>query len=420
MDKLVIEGGCPLKGDVFISGSKNAALPIMAATLLTDEPCILKNLPKLRDTLTMAKLLRSLGKNVDFDKNVMKITQAGPLNHIADYRLVSTMRGSFCVLGPILARLNKAKVSLPGGCVIGVRPVDLHIKGLLKLGAKEEIEGGYIIMKTKGLRGAHVFLGGGFGSSVLATANVMMAATLAEGETIIEAAACEPEIEDLGNMLLSMGAKVKGHGTPRVVIQGVKKLKGTTHKIIPDRIETGTYLLLAAATKSPIAIHGGDAGHLMVLFDILEQTGIKVMNEKGVLRVNAKKKLKPVSVTTYPHPGFPTDLQAQYMTLMCMTEGVSIITERVYPDRFIHIAELNRMGANIRREGSIAIVQGVSKLKGAPVMASDLRASAALVIAGLAAEGRTEIHRFYHLERGYEDLDNKLNKIGAVVYRQKE
>ncbi|MBU0468743.1 MAG: UDP-N-acetylglucosamine 1-carboxyvinyltransferase [Candidatus Omnitrophica bacterium] len=420
MEKLIIEGGNPLKGEVKISGSKNATLPIMAATLLTDEPCVIKNVPHLRDTTTMVALLRSLGKEVEFNDNKLTITSGGKLKSVADYKLVSTMRGSFCVLGPLLAKLKTAKVSLPGGCVIGIRPVDLHLKGLKALGTKIEIENGYVIARCRQLKGAQMYLGGGFGSSVLATANVMMAAVLAKGETVIEAAACEPEIEDLSNMLIAMGAKIKGKGSPRLVITGVKKLRGVNYKVIPDRIETGTYIIMAAATRSNISIRGGDTSHLMALVDTLGDAGVKVYNENGVIKVKCKKNINPTSITTYPYPGFPTDLQAQFLALMTMAQGVSVITDKVYPDRFIHIAELNRMGANIRREGVNAISQGVKELYGAPVMASDLRASAALVIAGLAAKGVTEIHRIYHLERGYEDLEGKLKGLGAVTYRKNE
>ena len=420
MEKLIIEGGNTLKGEVKISGSKNAALPIMAATLLTDEPCIIRNVPHLRDTITMVALLRSLGKEVEFDDNKLKITSGKKLTSIADYKLVSTMRGSFCVLGPLLAKLKTAKVSLPGGCVIGIRPVDLHLKGLKALGAKIEIENGYVIARSRQLKGAQMYLGGGFGSSVLATANVMMAAVLAKGETVIEASACEPEIEDLSNMLIAMGAKIKGKGSPRLVITGVKKLRGVNYKVIPDRIEAGTYILMAAATRSNISIRGGNTSHLMALVDKLGDAGVKVYNENGVIKVKSKRIINPTSITTYPYPGFPTDLQAQFLAFMSMANGVSVITDKVYPDRFIHIAELNRMGANIRREGVNAISQGVKDLHGAPVMASDLRASAALVVAGLAAKGLTEIHRVYHLERGYEDLDAKLKGLGAVIYRKNE
>ncbi|MBP9853903.1 MAG: UDP-N-acetylglucosamine 1-carboxyvinyltransferase [Candidatus Omnitrophica bacterium] len=420
MEKLVIEGGNPLKGVVEISGSKNSALPILAATLLTDEPCRLSNIPKLRDTMTMIKLLKSLGKKAEFQGDELVISSNGKTTHIADYKLVSTMRGSFCVLGPLLAKLGKAQVSLPGGCVIGVRPVDLHIKGLKALGAQIDTEGGYINAKAKKLIGSHMYLGGVFGSSVLATANVLSAAVLAEGETTIESAACEPEIEDLSNMLNAMGAKISGVGSPRLVINGVKKLKGVKYKIISDRIEAGTYMLLAAATRSNISIKGAVYSHLLALIDVLKDVGVDVIQQGEFLKIKYNPIYKPVGITTHPFPGFPTDLQAQFMALMAIVDGVSIITDRVYPDRFIHIAELNRMGANIRREGLIAVVQGVKTLRGAPVMASDLRASAALVIAGLAAKGKTEIHRIYHLERGYEQLEEKLGKLGAKVYREKE
>ncbi len=420
MDKLVIEGGYPLKGEIKVSGSKNATLPILAATLLTDDVCTIRNCPKLRDTMTMIKLLRSLGKTVDMGKDEIIISSKGDLNYIAEYKLVSTMRGSFCVLGPLLAKLGKAKVSLPGGCVIGIRPVDLHIKGIKALGANIEIEGGYVIAKAKHLKGAHVYLGGGFGSSVLATANLMMAAVLTNGETIIESAACEPEIEDLANFLIAMGAKIKGKGTPQIIINGVKKLHGADYKISSDRIEAGTFIVMAAATKSNLVIRNANYSHLLALIDRMEEAGVKFEKDYNVIKVKCAKTLKPTSVTTFPYPGFPTDLQAQFMALMALTPGVSVITDKVYPDRFIHIAELNRMGANIRREGSNAIVEGVKKLYGAPVMASDLRASAALVIAGLAAQGKTEIHRIYHLERGYEELDEKLKFLGAKVYREKE
>ena len=418
MEKLIIEGANTLKGEVNISGSKNAALPIMAATLLTDELCVIRNVPNLRDTRTMIELLRSLGKVVEVDASVIKVSAGKAAKHVADYSLVSTMRGSFCVLGPILAKLRKAKVSLPGGCVIGIRPVDLHLKGLTALGAKIRIENGYVIARAKELQGNHIYLGGGFGSSVLATANVLMAAVLAKGETIIEASACEPEIEDLTNLLIAMGSKIKGVGGPRLQISGVSKLKGVDYTIIPDRIEAGTYLLIAAATRSNFEIKGANFSHLMALVDKMGEAGIKVNCEDNIIRIKNKRRLDPVSVTTYPYPGFPTDLQAQFLALMTLVQGVSVITDKVYPDRFIHIAEINRMGANIRREGTHAIVQGVKVLHGSPVMASDLRASAALVIAGLAAQGRTEINRIYHLDRGYENLEEKLTGLGAKVWRE--
>ncbi|MBN1870305.1 MAG: UDP-N-acetylglucosamine 1-carboxyvinyltransferase [Candidatus Omnitrophica bacterium] len=420
MEKLIIEGERPLKGEVTISGAKNAALPIMAATLLTDEPCVLRNIPQLRDTRTMIALLESLGKAVQVDGDKVTISSTDKMDCVADYKLVSTMRGSFCVLGPLIAKLAKAKVSLPGGCVIGIRPVDLHLKGLKALGAKIEIENGYVLANARHLRGSHIYLGGMFGSSVLATANILMAATLAKSQTIIESAACEPEIENLTQFLIAMGAKIKGKGSHCLTVTGVKKLRGVSFKIIPDRIEAGTYILMAAATKSCITVRNGCYAHLMGLIDKLDQAGVKVTEEEGLIKVRPRKTIKPIGITTHPYPGFPTDLQAQFMALMALTQGVSVITDKIYPDRFMHIAELNRMGADIRRDGPNAIVNGIKKLYGAPVMASDLRASAALIIAGLAAKGRTEIHRMYHLERGYEALDEKLTALGAKVYREQE
>lgn len=421
MDKLVIEGGHPLKGSVAVSGSKNATLPILAATLLTDETCVLTNVPTLRDTLTMLKLLRSLGKTVEVNGDQVTISSKKGLNHVADYELVSTMRGSFCVLGPLLAKLKKASVSLPGGCIIGVRPVDLHLKGLKALGATIEIEGGYVVTTAKELRGQHMYLGGDFGPSVLATANIMMAATLAKGETIIESAACEPEVEELANFLIAMGADIQGQGSPRLTIRGVGQLKGAAYKIGPDRIEAGTYILLGAATHSDITVQNVNSKHLLVLFDKMREVGIKFKVENGSLIVKGNGGAqRSTSVTTFPFPGFPTDLQAQFMVLMAVTPGISLITDKVFPDRFMHIAELNRMGAKIRRDGNTGIIEGMKTLYGAPVMASDLRASAALVMAGLVAKGKTEIHRIYHIERGYDRLDDKLRSLGAKVWREKE
>lgn len=420
MDKLVIFGGRPLNGEVKISGAKNAVLPILAATLLIDEPCVIKNAPYLRDTNTMLRILRSLGKNAEFSNDKIVVTTRESDKFVADYKLVSTMRASFCVLGPLLGRLKKATVSYPGGCVIGVRPVDLHLKGIEALGAEVKIEGGYVNAKAKNLKGNHIYLGGEFGSSVLATDNVMMAATLAQGKTIIEAAACEPEVTDLANFLVKMGAKIKGQGSPRIEIEGVKQLHGAEYSIIPDRIEAGTFMIAAAITKGHITIKGAIWEHLLALIDKMEQAGIKIKKIDGKLIVNGKKRLKPVNVTTLPYPGFPTDLQAQFIALMAVTPGASIISEKIYPDRFMHIAELNRMGANIKREGPHAIVQGVKQLSGAPLMASDLRASAALVLAGLVAKGRTDVTRIYHLDRGYENLEMKLNKLGAKIHREKE
>lgn len=420
MDKLVIEGGERLKGAVTVSGSKNSALPILAATLLTDESCVIKGVPNLRDTNTMQKILRSLGKNVDFNKGTVTVSATKHSSFIADYKLVSTMRASFCVLGPLLSKLKKAKVSLPGGCVIGVRPVDLHLKGIESLGADISIESGYVIAKASRLKGAHIYLGGVYGSSVLATDNVMMAAVLAQGKTVIEAAACEPEVADLAEFLNKMGAKIKGQGTPTLEIEGVKQLRGGAHTVIPDRIEAGTFMIAALITQGDILIKNALSQHMGALVDKLKEAGALMSISDSSMRVHRRGRLKPINVTTLPYPGFPTDMQAQIMSLMSVTPGISVITEKIYPDRFMHVSELNRMGAHIQREGPHAIVEGINSLSGAPVMASDLRASASLVLAGLVAKGVTSISRIYHLERGYENMDEKLRRLGAKIWREKE
>lgn len=420
MDKLVIEGGISLKGAAAVSGAKNSVLPLLAACLLTNERCRIKNVPNLRDVNTMIKILRSLGAYAEFSRGEVVAEAKNLKSHVADYKLVSTMRASFCVLGPLLGRLRRAKVSLPGGCIIGVRPVDLHLKGILALGAKVEVQGGYVVVEAKELRGANMYLGGMFGSSVLATDNVMMAAALAKGKTVIESAACEPEVVDLANFLNKMGAKIKGHGTPCIEIEGVRHLHGTDYQVIPDRIEAGTLVLSAVITKGDCIIKGAFKEHLGALLDKLAESGVKIEDADGGLRVKPGKTLKPVNFTTLPYPGLPTDMQAQVMSLMSVTPGISIITEKIYPDRFMHVAELNRMGASVMREGPHAIVSGKKSLSGAPVMASDLRASAALVLAGLIAKGRTEISRIYHLDRGYENLELKLQKLGARIWREKE
>ena len=365
MEKLVIEGGQKLRGEISVSGSKNATLPVLAATLLTDKPCVIHNVPRLRDTLTMIKLLRSLGKSAVLEGDKVIVSKP-TTSYVADYKLVSTMRGSFCVFGPLLAKFRQASVSLPGGCVIGIRPVDLHIKGVMGLGAKIHVESGYVHAKANKLKGTYIYLGGTFGSSVLATANVMMAATLASGVTIIDSAACEPEVVDLGNFLNAMGAEVMGHGTPQITVRGVKSLHGAEYKIGPDRIEAGTYVLMAAATKSDITIKNLNPTHIMALLHHVQEAGVSYKQKGHTVKITSRKNLKPVSLTTYPYPGFPTDLQAQFMALMATTPGVSVITEKVFPDRFIHIAELNRMGAKIRREGYSAIIEGVKSLYGAP------------------------------------------------------
>jgi UDP-N-acetylglucosamine 1-carboxyvinyltransferase len=420
MDKLVLEGPVKLKGEVSISGSKNSVLPILAATLLTEESCIIKSVPDLRDVHTMLKILRSLGKNVEFDKGTVYVGPTKNHNYIADYKLVSTMRASFCVLGPLLARFKKAKVSLPGGCIIGVRPVDLHLKGIKSLGATINIESGYVVASARQLKGNTVYLGGAYGSSVLATDNVMMAAIFAKGKTIIESAACEPEVTDLADFLIKMGAKIKGHGTPTIEIEGVKKLHGAEHTIIPDRIETGTFMVASLMTGGDVLIKNALSKHLSAVIDKLEEAGAGVSTTEDTIRLKLKRRISPINITTLPYPGFPTDMQAQIMGLMTITPGISVITEKIYPDRFMHVAELNRMGAHIQREGPHAIIEGVKYLSGAPVMASDLRASACLVLAGLVAKGKTQISRIYHLERGYENMDTKLAALGAKVWREKE
>ncbi|MCP4652369.1 MAG: UDP-N-acetylglucosamine 1-carboxyvinyltransferase [Candidatus Omnitrophica bacterium] len=419
MDKFIIHKS-RLKGSVKISGSKNAALPIMAATLLTDEKCVVSNVPDLMDIRTMIDILAVLGKKITFQDNVLYIESKRKKSYVAPYKLVSTMRASFCCLGPLLAKRKRAKVSLPGGCIIGVRPVDLHIKGLKELGAKIIVDKGYCIGEAKKLQGSHVYLGGVFGSSVLATANVLMAAVLTKGETTIEYAACEPEIEALTLFLKKMGAVVSGEGTPLIKVRGVQSLGGCEFKIIPDRIEAGTFIAASLATDSPLTIKSANPLHLTSIIEASRMMGANItFDEKKNIFVKPKT-LKPVNLTTLPYPGFPTDLQAQFMTCLCLTKGISLITEKVYPDRFMHVAELNRMGMSIQRNGPYSIIEGKGKLFGAEVMASDLRASAALVIAGMAAEGKTELLRVYHIDRGYERIEDKLRKLGAKITREKQ
>ncbi|MDD5439913.1 MAG: UDP-N-acetylglucosamine 1-carboxyvinyltransferase [Candidatus Omnitrophica bacterium] len=421
MDKLVVEGGRALKGEVMISGAKNSCLPIMAASILTDDACVINNVPSLRDVDTMVKILMALGINGRKEGSVF-IREKGPCRHVvAPYEIVSTMRASICALGPLLAKKKEAKVSFPGGCIIGPRPIDLHIKGLKCLGADIKVEGGYIVARTKQLKGADVFLGGHFGSSVLATANVMMAATLAKGETVIHNAACEPEVEDLANFLVKMGASIEGQATPTLRIKGVRALHGAEHNVIPDRIETGTFMLAASITDGDILLKGAMPRHIMALIDKMNELGSDIRTTESTIHVRRRKRnIKACTVTTLPYPGFPTDMQAQIMSLLSVADGISVITEKIYPERFIHISELNRMGADILLEGPNAIVKGVRSLSGADVMASDLRASAALVLAGLVARGKTSIHRVYHLDRGYERIEEKLIRLGARIRREKE
>lgn len=421
MDKLVIEGGRKLSGNIRVSGAKNAVLPILAATILTDEACLVSNVPELKDVSTMIEILESLGKKVSYEGDRIEVAAGGVKDVTASYDLVSTMRASIAVLGPLVARYGRARVSFPGGCVIGPRPIDLHLKGLRALGVHIKIEEGYIVAEAKKLNGCRIYLGGHFGSSVLGTANTLMVSVLAEGETIIENAACEPEIMDLAHFLIEMGADIEGAGTPTIRVRGKSNLKGVAHSVIPDRIEAGTYMIAAVLTGGKLFIDGAKAEHNLALIDKLHECGAVIEEKNGGLEVSRSSgKIHATDITTLTYPGFPTDLQAQMMSLTSISNGISVITEKIYPERFIHISELNRMGADIILEGPTAIIKGVKSLSGAPVMASDLRASAALVLAGLVAEGKTEISRIYHLDRGYEHIERKLLAVGAKVKRVKE
>jgi UDP-N-acetylglucosamine 1-carboxyvinyltransferase len=418
MDKFIIHGGSKLKGSVRIGGAKNAALPIMAASLLTSGKVTLRNVPDLRDIASISEILQVLGMRVERTApTTVEMETVDDTKVEAPYELVSTMRASICTLGPLLAKRGRARVSMPGGCVIGVRPIDLHLKGLKALGAHVEVKHGYLEAKAKRLRGAEIYLGGPYGSSVLGTANVMMAAVLAVGETVIENAACEPEIQDLAHFLNRCGARIEGIGRPILVIRGVDRLHGTDYKVIPDRIEAGTFIIAGAITGSRITVTNVRARHLAAFLDKLGQTGVKFLRKGNSIEVVPPRRPGAVDLITLPYPGYPTDLQAQIAAYLSCADGISLITEKIYPDRFMHVAELTRMGADIRKEGSSAIVHGVRKLSGAPVMASDLRASAALVLAGLVAEGTTEIGRVYHIDRGYEKIEEKLNALGANIER---
>jgi len=421
MDIFVIQSGGPLSGTVAVSGSKNAALPVLAAGILSEGPSRIRNVPDLADIEHMQALMGDLGVTARREANGdMLVEVASESNSHASYDRVRRMRASICVLGPLLAKRKVARVSMPGGCAIGSRPVDLHLRGLEALGATIELDGGDIVARADRLRGADVFLGGPFGSTVLGTANVMSAAVLAEGETVIESAACEPEIADLADCLNAMGARIRHAGTPRIVIEGVKKMRGAEHTVIPDRIEAGTFMIAGAITCGRVVLQGARLDHLMGVVAILRRIGVHVDRKGQDVVVWAEGPATPIDITTQPYPGFPTDLQAQMMSLLALAEGNSAIVEKVFPDRFMHVAELSRMGANIRKEGSVAIVTGVKELIGAPVMASDLRASAALVIAGLVARGETTVRRVYHIDRGYERIEVKLRALGARIERRQE
>ncbi|HEY8965905.1 MAG TPA: UDP-N-acetylglucosamine 1-carboxyvinyltransferase [Candidatus Methylacidiphilales bacterium] len=423
MDKFIVTGGTPLKGKIGISGSKNSALPILAATLLTPETCVIHRVPDLSDIRYMLEILRHLGAEVTFKDGTVTV-KAEKIHAQTPYDLVRKMRASICVLGPLVARFGQAKISLPGGCVIGDRPIDIHLRGIQALGAHVETEEGNVIVSTPAggkLVGAEIPLGGKFGSTVLGTDNVMMAATAAEGVTVIDSAACEPEVTDLAHFLISMGAKITGHGTTRMEITGTGALHGTEYTVIPDRIEAGTFAIAALITGGDLLLEGIDNAHLENVLHHLEKAGAVLEKGKDTLRVAAPggvKSLKPLDIVTEVYPGFPTDMQAQFCALLSLVPGNSVITEKIFPNRYMHLPELKRMGANVDLEGSTAILRGVDHLSAAPVMASDLRASAALVLAGLAAKGSTEVNRVYHIDRGYERIDEKLRKVGAVIERK--
>jgi len=420
MDIFHIEGPVRLSGSVNINGSKNASLPIMAATILAAGKSSLKTVPHLSDISVCGKLLGRLGcKLTRGPDGGLCIDSTVIDNPVGEYEIVRRMRAGICILGPLLARCGRAEVSMPGGCAIGDRPVNLHIRGLRELGAQIHLKNGYIIAEApNGLRGKDIFMGGPFGSTVLGTANVLMAATLAKGRTVIESAACEPEITDLANCLNKMGAKITGIGSPRLIIEGVKQLQPVEFEVIPDRIEAGTFMVAAAITASELRLRNCRLDDMMAVVDRLRNIGVTVDAEGDGCVVTRGGPIRPADITTQPYPGFPTDLQAQFMVLLSLAEGNSVIIEKIFPDRFMHVAELNRMAANLRKEGPTVIVAGVKKLIAAPVMASDLRASAALVLAGLAAEGTTIVSRVYHIDRGYEKIEERLNPLGAKITRQ--
>lgn len=421
MDVFRVEGNGPLEGEIKISGSKNSALPIFAACLLTKERVHLKNIPNLSDIRFMVEILEYLGAKIENPEIGEWIIHADTISHIAPYELVRKMRASVCLLGPLVARLRKAEVSIPGGCVIGPRPIDLHLKGLRKLNCKVTISNGYVYVDASDIRGSNLFLGGRNGSTVTGTANLLMAAVLAPGTTRIESAACEPEIIDLCNLLVKMGAKIEQIGGPELIITGVDELHGCEHTIIPDRIEAGTFICAAAITRGHVTLKGISFKYLGAFLDRIQEAELPMeISDDSITVLPYKGSLKPVDIITLPYPGFPTDLQAQMCALMSITEGISIITEKIYPNRFMHIPELQRMGANIAIEGSSAIIKGPSPFSGAPVMASDLRASAALILAGLAGKNTTWIQRIYHLDRGYESFDQKLASLGAKIERLSE
>ncbi len=415
MDKMIIQGGTSLNGEIQISGAKNAALPILAATLLSRGPNRLKNVPKLGDITTLKRLLEKIGANISEENDGCSIEVKSIENNEAPYAWVKTMRATILVLGPLLARCGEAHVSLPGGCAIGARPIQLHLDGLEKMGAEINIEHGMIHAKATKLKGAVIHFET---QTVTGTENLMMAATLAEGTTTLGNAACEPEIVDLAHFLNQCGAQIIGAGTETIVIHGVKSLSGTNYEIMPDRIEAGTFMLAASITKGDLLLKKCNPAHMGSIIEKLKATGSEIVIEKKSIRVIGKE-IKAVDAKTLPYPGLPTDMQAQFMALMSVSDGLSVVTETIFESRFTHCAELQRMGADIRLEGHHAVIKGVPHLSGAPVMASDLRASACLILAGLVAEGQTEVLRIYHLDRGYESIEKKLSQVGANIQRVK-
>jgi UDP-N-acetylglucosamine 1-carboxyvinyltransferase len=414
MKTIVIQGGIKLKGDVVISGAKNAALPIIAAGLLCEGGHTIANVPHLADVTTLGKILQNMGITFEQQGHDILLDSSGLTNPEAPYDLVRTMRASVLVLGPLVARMGKARVSLPGGCAIGARPINLHLMGLAKLGAAVEIEHGYVVAKAKRLHGAHVYFDT---VTVTGTENILMAAVLAKGETMIENAAREPEVIDLANALMQMGAKIEGAGTDIIRIQGVESLVPMRYTVMPDRIETGTFVIAAAITGGSLTIKNCFPEHLDAVLSKVAEAGAEIKTDDGTIRVNGQRRIMPVDIKTLEYPGFPTDMQAQFMSLMALAEGTSVVNETIFENRFTHVAELRRMGANIQTEGRSAIVKGVPKLSAAPVMATDLRASASLILAGLAAEGQTIVSRIYHLDRGYEHIEEKLSVLGADIKR---
>lgn len=418
LEKFFVHGGTPLVGTVRVNGSKNAALPILYSVLLTRGTTVLHNIPPLCDVTSTLELLADLGvKSGRRPDGALELEVVKEDGFEAPYELVRKMRASIYALGPLLAKRGRARVSRPGGCNIGVRPIDLHLKGMLALGARIANEQGYVVAEAPYLTGRRIYLGGASGSTVSGTANVIMAAALARGTTVIDHAACEPEIVDLANYLNACGAGIAGAGTPVVTIEGVRELHGSEYRVMSDRIEAGTFMIGAALTAGDVRVEGARFEHLAALIDALEAAGVSLQVEDDAVHVTSDGDFRPVDVTALPYPGFPTDLQSQITVLLSLAGGISVVTEKIYPDRFIHVAELNRLGANIRKEGNLAIIHGVERLSGAPVMASDLRASACLVLAGLVADGVTEINRIYHIDRGYHRIEESLKELGAVIDR---